>query len=98
MSPAVSETLHALVSVTQVLPIGTNLALLHLLWALVSGRLLPSRGAIFPALQALGLVPAAVRRAWSALRCGAWQIDPLLAAWQAHVLADGRWHSRAVDG
>ena len=45
----------ALVAVTQGLPIGTNLALLHVLWALVSGQLLKSRGALFPALHAIGL-------------------------------------------
>ena len=32
------------------LPIGTNLALLHFFWMLVSGALLTSRGALFPAL------------------------------------------------
>ncbi len=37
------------------LPIGTNLALLHFSWMLVSGALLPSRGALFPALKSIGL-------------------------------------------
>jgi len=54
MPLAVSQTMLALCVVTQSLPIGTNLALLHFLWMLVSGALLGSRGAIFPALQAIG--------------------------------------------
>ena len=47
------------------LPIGTTLGLLHLLWLLVSGRLLASRGALFPALSDTGLTEAEVRRAWA---------------------------------
>lgn len=46
-----SAMITALVSITQCLPIGTNLGMPHLLWALVSGQLLKSRGAIFPALH-----------------------------------------------
>ena len=34
---------------------GTNLSLLHLLFALVSGRFLPPRGAVFAALAEGGL-------------------------------------------
>jgi hypothetical protein len=84
----------ALVAVTQGLPIGTNLALLHVLWALVSGQLLKSRGALFPALQAIGLSPPAVRRAWAAFHYGSWQIDELLVAWQDYVQEqlDGEGH------
>jgi len=62
MAIAISQTLEALCAVVQSLPIGTNLALLHFLWMQLSGTLLLSRGALFPALQAIGLFPAAVRR------------------------------------
>ena len=48
-------------------PVGTNLGLFHLLWMLLSGRLLQSRGAVIPGLAAFGLSDAAVRRAWAAL-------------------------------
>ena len=78
MPEAVSQTMLALCVVTQNLPIGTNLGLLHFLWMLLSGSLLPGRGALFPALQAIGLSPPAVRRAWAAFRCGAWEIGVLL--------------------
>lgn len=43
----------ALVAVTQGLPIGTNLALLHVLWALVSGQLLKSRGGVISGMVVL---------------------------------------------
>ena len=49
-------------------PIGTNLALLHLLWMMVSGHLLVSRGAIIPGLYHMGLSQQATLRAWQALR------------------------------
>jgi len=81
-SNAISQTMAVLCAVTQDLPIGTNLALLHFLCQ-VSGALLPSRGALFPALQAIGLSADRVRRAWSAFRYGAWEVDDLLSAWNA---------------
>jgi hypothetical protein len=98
MSIAVSQTMQALCAVTQSLPIGTNLALLHFLWMQLSGALLPSRGALFPALQAIGLLPAAVRRAWAAFHLGAWQIAELLAAWEHYVLEQEQWQAHQYDG
>ena len=79
-------------------PIGTNLGLFSLLWTLLSGRLLDSRGAIIPALADFGLCPAAVRRAWAALTYGCWQTARLLAAWQQLVLADGHWQAHRHRG
>jgi hypothetical protein len=98
MSTAISETMRALCAVTVSLPIGTNLALLHFLWMQLSGALLPSRGALFPALQAIGLSPAAVRRAWAAFHAGAWQIAELLPAWEAYVLEQQQWQVHQYDG
>jgi hypothetical protein len=98
MSIAVSQTMQALCAVTQDLPIGTNLALLHFLWMQLSGALLPSRGALFPALQAIGLSPAEVRRAWAAFRLGAWQSADLLLAWEHHVLERQQWQTHQYEG
>ena len=78
MPIAVTRTTEALCVVTQCLPIGTNLALLHFLCVLASGQLLPNRGAISPALQAIGLPVAAIRRAWAAFWGGAWELSTLL--------------------
>jgi hypothetical protein len=74
------------------LPIGTNLALVHLLWTVLSGRLLESRGAIIPALSASGLPTDAIRRAWAALAYGVWDVTKLLANFQCLVSQEGRWH------
>lgn len=95
---AISQTMGALCTVTQALPIGTNLALLHFLWMQISGTLLPSRGALFPALQAIGLLPPATRRAWAAFRYGAWDIADLLAAWEEYVTLQGQWQEHRYHG
>lgn len=80
------------------LPVGTDLALWQLLWALLSGRLLAHRGAIIPALAASGLKPEAVRRAWAALAYGAWEISALLAPWRRLVKQEGRWQAHQQGG
>jgi len=73
-------------------PIGTNLGLFHLLWMLLSGRLLQSRGAVIPGLTDFGPAAAAARRAWAALaygggtQCGSW---PPGSLW-SRTMAAGR--------
>jgi hypothetical protein len=98
MSPTIVEVMAALCAVTQSLPIGTNLALLQFFWMLLSGRLLHSRGALFPALQAIGLPADAVRRAWAALRFGAWHIAVLLTLWQQYVTQQSHWQALRYEG
>jgi hypothetical protein len=97
-SEAICRTMEALCAVTVHLPVGTNLGLLHFLWMQVSGMLLPHRGALFPALQAIGLVPGATRRAWASFRYGAWQMADLLSGWIAYVQAQGHWQATVYDG
>ena len=67
------------------------------MWMLVSGHLLQSRGALFPALKATGLSDDAVRRAWAAFRGGVWQIAVLLRLWQTHIegLEGWQYHRHA---
>src|SRR6266705_3833460 len=79
-------------------PIGTNLGLFWLLWALISGRFLLSRGAVFPALADGGLPADAVRRSGAALAYGRWAIQPLVNAWQQLVQQEGRWHAHRYEG
>ena len=55
MPMVTQEIMIALCAVLRPLPIGTNLALLHVMWQLVSGKLLNSRGALFPRLLSSGL-------------------------------------------
>jgi hypothetical protein len=79
-------------------PVGTNLGLFWLLWALISGRFLLSRGAVFPALADGGLAADAVRRSGAALAYGRWAIQPLVRAWQQVVQQEGRWHAHSYEG
>ncbi|MGH2409000.1 MAG: hypothetical protein ACRDGS_01405, partial [Chloroflexota bacterium] len=79
-------------------PVGTNLGLLHLLWMLVSGQLLATRGAVFPGLSGTGLSARAVRRAWAALGQGDWTSEQLLTRWQARVTQEGRGQPHCHGG
>lgn len=87
MSPIVYRMNAVLSRVMQPVPLGTNLGLFHLLWMLLSGRLLLSRGAVIPGLAALGLTEGAVRRAWAALAYGKWRVAQLLESWE-HIIRD----------
>jgi hypothetical protein len=90
--------MNMLVALTKDLPVGTNLALLQFLWMLVSGALLPQRGAIFPALLSTGLTEQATRRAWSAFRQGVWQIAVILRVWQAQIEGLPGWQVHRHEG
>jgi hypothetical protein len=87
-----------LTAVVEELPIGTNLALYQFLWMLVSGALHDSRGAMFPALKSIGLTDEEVRRAWAAMRYGAWQTEALLETWQTYVADQGEWQASCYAG
>ena len=87
-----------LVALTEGLPVGTNLALLQFLWMLVSGALLPQRGALFPALQSAGLSEQATRRAWAAFRRGAWQTAVILRLWQEQIEGLPGWQVHRHEG
>lgn len=95
---AINHTMSILVELTKGLPVGTNLALLQFLWMLVSGALLPQRGAIFPALQSIGLSEQATRRAWAAFRGGVWQIAVILRLWQEQVEGLPGWQVHRHEG
>jgi hypothetical protein len=98
MPEAVYRMLTLLCSLVVTCPLGTNLGLLHLLWMLASGRLLASRGALFPGLSECGLSARAMRRAWAALGQGGWTSARLLARWATMVEAEGRWQPHAHGG
>ena len=93
-----NHTIGVLSILIQDLPIGTNLALLQFLWMLVSGALLPQRGALFPALQATGLSEQATRRAWAAFRRGAWQTAVVLRLWQEQIEGLPGWQVHRHEG
>lgn len=69
-----------------------------MLWMLVSGTLLAQRGAIFPALKAIGLSDSAARRAWSAFRHGSWRTPDLLQVWGEQIEALNEWEAHIFEG
>lgn len=98
MPIVIEQTIQALQAVVQGVPVGTNLALLHLMWAMLNGSFLGSRGAMFPALQGSGFCEQEIRRSWQALRYGAWNIGLLLEAWRAYVQQQGDWQPHQYEG
>ena len=97
MPIAVETTIHAIVFVVQLTPIGTNLGLARIMWAMVNGSFLQSRGAIFAALQNSGFEPAEIHQSWSALRYGSWRIDELVSDWQMYVARENQWRERRYE-
>lgn len=97
MSETVYRVMDVLCILVLPLPVGTNLGVVHLLWMLLSGQLLASRGGIFPGLSAVGLFAPAVRRAWLTLACGAWTIEQLLGQFRQVVEAEGAWQPHTYE-
>ena len=98
MQEIVYRVVGVLCAVVAATPIGTNLGLVHLLWMLVSGRLLETRGAVIPGLSGTGLSEPAVRRAWAALGQGDWTSAELLARWRQQVEQAGVWRVHEYEG
>src|SRR5688572_3430699 len=98
MHPTVYRVATVLCVLVQGVPLGTNLGLVLLLWLLLTGRLLNARGALIPALAALGLSPRLVRRTWATLGQGAWSAEQLLANWTARVQQEGQWQPHVYGG
>ena len=94
----INHTITVLSQLVEGLPVGTNLALFQFMWMLVSGALLPNRGAMFPALKSIGLSDAETRRAWVAFRRGVWQIAILLRIWQEYVTGLEGWQLHCYEG
>lgn len=98
MLTASEVTITVLSCVVQDMYIGTNLNLLRLMWALVNGSFLKSRGAVHGALAESGFADEEIRRSWSGLRYGVWQIEELLWAWHLEVVRQGEWQATKLEG
>ena len=98
MTTASKKTLHVLEQIVKVVPVGTNLALLQLMWAMITGSFLSSRGAIHSALVWSGFEPGEIRRSWRALRRGQWSIHELLQQFRQQVGQTGQWQSHEYGG
>jgi len=98
MQRTVYRVLSLLCALVVRVPIGTNLGLVCVLWLLVSGRLLETRGAVIPGLSLVGLSEPAVRRAWAALGHGSWSCAELLEQWQVVMEREGHWQAHEHEG
>lgn len=98
MTTAVKTTITALVCIVQVVPIGTNISIVRMLWALMNGSFLQSRGAVHSALSSNEFSEEEVRRSWSALRYGSWEINELLSWWHVHIASSNEWSGRRYNG
>lgn len=98
MSAVVYRIYTVLCQILVRVPVGTNLGLLHLFFALLSGRFLSSRGAVFPALASLQLPACAVRRSEAALCYGRWKLAHLLVRWQQVVAEEGQFAPACYEG
>lgn len=94
MLTAVEVTVHAMIFIVQTVPIGTNIGLVRLLWVMMNGSFLRSRGAVVPALSLNGFSIQEIGRSWSALRYGVWEINELLETWGLFVASQNCWRPR----
>ena len=93
-----NHTIAVLTTVCQSLPIGTNLAMIHFMWMLISGALLPNRGAIIPALKSIGLSDGETRRSWAAFGSGVWSIHEMTSDFGNYVRKLPEWKERRYEG
>lgn len=94
---AAEVTVQAMAFIMQVVPIGTNVGLLRILWVMVNGSFLSSRGAVFSALELNGFDARELRRSWAALRYGVWDVNQLLEQWQIYVNSQNQWRARRYE-
>ncbi len=98
MSPLLYGLCSRLFQILAGVGVGTNLGLYQVFFALLSGRPLQSRGALFPALDDSGLSPEAVRRSVAAVAYGSWKIADLIDPWKKCVLRECRFRSHNYEG
>jgi hypothetical protein len=98
MDTASAQILLVLEYLVKPIPIGTNLALLQLMWVMINGSFLASRGAVHSALRQLGLDDRSIARGWRALRRGVWSIEELLLRWQKWVARETEWAVKRHEG
>ena len=98
MTNAIESTIQAIEVIVQDVPVGTNFALTQMLWALMNGSFLGSRGAIFPALKASGFSAEESRQSWSGMRYGSWTADDLLRPLQQYAQGKDGWSTHCYEG
>jgi len=98
MTTASQKMIQAIQHVVKSVGIGTNLNLFNLLWAMVSGSFLSSRGTVHLALKLSGCTDAQIKRASESLRTGQWQIGELIANWREYIEQETDWERKEYEG
>ena len=78
--------------------VGTNLALLQLMWSILNGSFLRSRGAVHSALALNHFDRQTIQRCWSTLRRGVWSIEELNRRWCLWVAQETTWQAHTHGG
>lgn len=94
---AAEVTVQAMAFITQTTCVGTNIGLIRIMWVMVNGSFLQSRGAVFSALHLSGFEAQEIRRSWAALRYGSWEVNELLENWQLYVASQNQWQARCYE-
>ena len=94
---AAEMTVQAMAMIMQTVPVGTNVGLIRILWVMINGSFLQSRGAVFSALHLNGFEAQEIRRSWAALRHGTWEVNELLENWQLYVASQNQWRARRYE-
>lgn len=98
MTTASEKMILAIQYVVKQMGIGTNLNLFNILWAMVSGRFLMSRGTVHLALKISGCSDGEISRASHSLRTGQWQIGELITNWRRYIHQETGWERRTYVG
>ena len=98
MDAASTQILLVLEFLVKPVQIGTNLALVQLMWAMLNGSFLEGRGAIHTALFGSGYDRQTIQRCWRVLRHGVWSIEELVVRWQAWMEQETTWQAHSYDG
>lgn len=98
MTTASEKMIQAIQHVVKQMGIGTNRNLFTLLWAMVSGQFLLSRGTVHLALKLGGCTDAETKRASNALRTGQWQIGELIDKWRHYIEQEAKWERKEYEG
>lgn len=97
MLTAAEVTVQVMVYIVQTVPMGTNIGLIRMMWVMMNGSFLQSRGAVCSALHLNGFSVDEIRRSWVALRHGNWDINELLENWQVYVASQNQWRARRYE-
>lgn len=98
MNTASTQILLVLEYLVKPIQIGTNLALVQLMWSILNGSFLHSRGAIHSALLHSQYDRQTIQRCWRVIRHGVWSIEELLWRWQQWCEQETTWQPHQHGG